>query len=341
MMNIRVLVCVGLVTLLFTLYSCEENRFKVKIEEKEQQQLKLVIHRFDSAMYAVKYDRYKGGLAGVRADYGSFFDLYTARIVGAGSIEDAHFTERLQMFFDYPLFDSLHIEVRRLFPDAQLRVNLAEGFVHYHHYFPNAQIPVIYTFVGGVNQSIVIDDGMIGLGLDKYLGESCVLYDRLLGLDAYKRAKMYPAKLIPDVFYALGQDVFGYNFADDNLLGHIINEGRLFYFVHAMLPEVSEQDLFGFKEKQLLFCTENEERMWNYLIDKKLLFNTDYMNIKHFTDDGPFTSAFSKDSPARAASWIGYHIVCEYMNRHESVTLSQLMNEKDYQRILNKSKYKP
>jgi len=27
----------------------------------------------------------------------------------------------------------------------------------------------------------------------------------------------------------------------------------------------------------------NEKDMWEYLINNKLLFNADYMNIKHFT----------------------------------------------------------
>jgi hypothetical protein len=39
--------------------------------------------------------------------------------------------------------------------------------------------------------------------------------------------------------------------------------------------------------------------------------------------------------------WLGQQIVKSYMKHNSDVTLEDLMNEKDAQKILSKSKYKP
>jgi len=48
-----------------------------------------------------------------------------------------------------------------------------------------------------------------------------------------------------------------------------------------------------------------------------------------------------QDSPSRIAYYIGYEIVKSYMQKNRDVTLNELMNDTDYNSILNKSKYKP
>ena len=81
--------------------------------------------------------------------------------------------------------------------------------------------------------------------------------------------------------------------------------------------------------------------MWSYFIQNKMLYSTDLNEIMKFTHEGPFTSAFSKESPARTAHWVGWQIVRAYMNKNPEITLQQLMDEMDAQKILTQSKYKP
>ena len=60
-----------------------------------------------------------------------------------------------------------------------------------------------------------------------------------------------------------------------------------------------------------------------------------------FTTDGPFTTAFSKEAPPRIGYWIGRQIIKQYVKNNPFVSLQQLMDEKDAQKILMKAKYKP
>jgi uncharacterized protein YjaZ len=59
-----------------------------------------------------------------------------------------------------------------------------------------------------------------------------------------------------------------------------------------------------------------------------------------FMVDGPFTSSFSQESPARTGAWLGWQIVKAYMKKN-NVSLKQLLDNVDSQEILEKSGYKP
>jgi hypothetical protein len=59
------------------------------------------------------------------------------------------------------------------------------------------------------------------------------------------------------------------------------------------------------------------------------------------TGDGPFTAFFSEDSPAKAGIWIGWRIVCRFMENNPKITPAQLMENQDFQSILSLSAYNP
>ena len=109
----------------------------------------------------------------------------------------------------------------------------------------------------------------------------------------------------------------------------------------GLLPNVNDSLKFGYTTKQLNTCLENEKNYWGFFVKDNKLFDNDLKIVSEFTTDGPFTRAISKDCPPRIAMWIGRQIVKSYMEHNEKVTLNDLMNEKDSQKILSKSKYKP
>ena len=81
--------------------------------------------------------------------------------------------------------------------------------------------------------------------------------------------------------------------------------------------------------------------MWTFLVEHKLLFNTENLTIKKLTGEAPFTSLFPRESPGRADVWVGFRIVSAYMKHHNDVSLKTLMEDLDYQKILNGAKYDP
>ena len=77
------------------------------------------------------------------------------------------------------------------------------------------------------------------------------------------------------------------------------------------------------------------------MIEKKLLFETNYLTINKFVNPAPFTSGFPKNSPGQAVLWLGREIIYAYMKRNPEISLSELMMNDNYQRILSESRYEP
>ena len=76
-------------------------------------------------------------------------------------------------------------------------------------------------------------------------------------------------------------------------------------------------------------------------MDNELLYTKENSEIIKFMGEAPFTQGFPEGSPGRIGHYLGWQIVKAYMEKNSEVTISELMQEKDFQKILTKSKYKP
>ena len=317
--------------------SCSRNPLKINVTNVE---LELKVKHFDHDLLSLKPEELESSIPQLKESYGEFFDIFTYRMIKIGGIEQENFFEQLSLFVSDTLIRSLEANVAEKIDTIQLREELEEAFKHYKYYFPGKPIPVIYTCISGFNQSVVTAENLLGVSLDKYLGVKSRYYEEL-GLPAYKRRNMHPQKMVSDMLYAWGITEWPKSEHSNNLLSHMINEGKVMYFVDAMMPEMADTLKLGFTKMQLEFCKKNEAQMWTSLAEHKQLFTSERMEIKRFMDDGPYTSAFSEESPARTGMWLGWQIVRSYMKEHKDMKLADLMNNTDYQGILNQSGYQP
>ena len=319
------------------LTSCTSNPLKINVSGIT---VHLKIKHLDVDLLQLKQDQMATAIPKLKQNYGEFFDIFTYRMIGIGGSDQEKFPEMLYSFVSDTLIRHLEKSVFQKVDTVRFRSDLENAFKHYKHYFPSKEIPTIFTCISGFNQSVVTSNQLIGFSLDKYMGSESPFYGRL-GLPAYKRRNMHQAKIVTDLMYAWAITEWPKTDQANNLLSQMIQEGKNMYFVDAMTPELDDTLKIGFTKNQLNFCTKNEASMWTYMAEHKLLFTTDHMNMKRFTDDGPYTAAFSQESPARTGVWIGWQIVRSYMAKHPEIKLSDLMNNSDSKEILNQSGYQP
>lgn len=324
-------------SLILMLASCTRNPQKINVSNVL---VDLKIRHLDAYLLKQNQDQMKAAIPVMKRWYGEFFDIFTYRMIAIGGTEQPNFTELLYSFASDTLIRKLETTVAQKVDTIQLRKDLEMAFRHYKYYFPEMEIPIIYTCISGFNQSVVISENLIGVSLDKYLGTDSPFYERL-GLPAYKRKNMHPEKIVPDMMQAWADAEWPKPDKDNSLLSQMIQQGKVLYFMDAMLPDLDDTLKIGFSERQLEFCRKNESKMWTYLAEHKMLFTTDRMSIKRFIDDGPYTAAFSEESPARTGVWIGWQIVRSYMKQNKEIKLTDLMNNSNYQLILNQSGYRP
>ena len=324
--------------LLVMLIGCQRNPLKVNVSGID---LKVNFKRLDQDIFKVTPENISRVLPEIKQKYGSFFNAYNENVIALGDPSDPLYPTYLNAFLTDSTCLASRQKIDSVFCDlTNIRTKVEDGFRHFKYYFPEKKIPEVITLISGFNQSVILTSDAIGISLDNYLGEDCQFYKRL-GLPAFKRENMHGAKIPTDVLYAWGISEFEFDEANNTLLSQMIYQGKMLYFLDAMFPDEPDPLKIGYKPEKIEWCKKNESGMWTYIVEHKLLFTSDRMNIIRFINPAPFTSAFTAESPGRAGIWIGWQIVRKYMKKHSSVTLKELMADKDYQRILNESGYSP
>lgn len=319
------------------LLSCKKDRFKADLTGNE---VTISITRFEDMLFSTDPSELNKHIPVWDKELGVFFRHF-CYITGIGSIENPEFENRLKDFTSNYHNYLVYKRTKEIFPDLnRLNAELNSAFSYYHHYFPTKTIPRVITYISGFNQSAITDDSLVAVGLDKYLGRNEELY-RQLGIYNYLINNMYPEKIAADCMAFWGETEFPFNDSINNLITNMIYRGSLLYFTNAVMPEQPDSVKFGFTAADLEYFKSAEKAMWAFLVEHKLLFNTDKLTINKYVLEGPFTKDFGRGSPARAAVWMGYRIVESYMQKHPDITLDRLMEEDDYMKILNQSAYNP
>jgi gliding motility-associated lipoprotein GldB len=328
-----------LAALLAVVYSCKRNPLKVDISGIETE---VEVVRFDQELFSVPLQDTIAELTEVRSRYPEFFDLFTYKVINAGGITQDHFPAIMGQFLTDTVILDVKQKVEEEFGSFQrIERDLIKAFKYYQYHFPFKELPVIYTMISGFNQSVVTAENIIGVSLDKYLGRDYSYYHQLSNVPLYKIANMHPGKLVPDVAYAWAITEFDDSRHATTLLDHIISQGKLMYLVDAMLPEMHDSLKIGYTADQLKWCKNNEPEMWNHLVENRMLFSNKRMDIVRFINDAPSTTGFPVESPGRTGVWIGWQIVRQYMKKYKEMTLPELMDNTNYQQILNDSAYFP
>jgi len=323
---------------LLLLGSCENNRLKVNISHIKDE---ITFVRFYEELFFLGSSPEFEDLRDLRSRHPGFADLFSFRILRTGSMVDTSGWLMMRQFLSDSTTHKIRQAVNKQFPSlARQEKDITSLFRHYRYHFPEKSLPEVFFTVSGFNESVFTAEGIVGISLDKYLGSECEFYS-LLDLPQYKIRRMNPGMIPSDVAYTWGMTEFPISPGATTLLDHMIYEGKLMYFSEAMLPRTADTLRMGFSARQLKWCAVNEAHMWNYLVEKELLFSTRQMDIVRYINDGPTTNSFPLESPGRTGVWLGRQIIRLYMKRNPEVTLPQLMSNDHYLEILNSSAYAP
>jgi gliding motility-associated lipoprotein GldB len=296
------------------------------------------IDRFDKNLFLLKETQ---DLARFKNQYADFLPLFSYKVVGLGNPDDINYINYLNKFLQDSTITKLAYKVAEVFPDlSDEEKELEQAFKYLKYYFPQKTIPAIYAQISGFNQSVVVAENIIGISLDKYLGENCEFYSQL-ATPMYARKNMTPERVSQDIILAYGLTEFPFVPKTDDLISNMIYQGKIRYFLMQLMPNKSEADIMKYQNDQLKWCKDNEDLIWGYIIEQKHLFNTQYRTIIKYINDGPFTPGMPEESPSRTGIWIGLQIVKEFMEKNNNYSLSELMNENDYSMILRSSTYQP
>lgn len=284
----------------------------------------------------------------LRKKYTWFYDDYMEQMLGVGSPgAGPSYLNSLTSVLQNQDYLALKSSVEKAFPDMSVQeAELTDAFKHVRYYYPKQKIPRIITFISGFSVQTPIGNNYIGIGLDMFLGsQGDKFYPALRqSIPQYIARRFTPENITPRVIEAfIREELYPEQDQDRNLVAKMIYNGKVLYAMDSFMPEVNDTLKIGYTGDQLQWCEANEGGIWAYLLENELLFNADYMKIQKYLAEAPFTPGIGEnsDSAPKLAVWTGWQIVRMYMEKNPEVTLQKLLQEKDPQKILTESRYKP
>jgi hypothetical protein len=246
----------------------------------------------------------------------------------------------LNGFINNPASEVLKQEVNSVFEDmSELRHELEMAFKHLVYYYPDIQIPKVYTAVTGfAGNDLLVSDSVIIIGLDYYLGEEATY--RPLEFPRYILKRYQPEYIVPSVVLLMSSSINNTEVEDKTMLAEMIYYGKAYYFTKQILPLVPDSLLIGYSSQEVLDVEENQETIWAHFVEKQLLYESNHFVKKKYMDERPKTLEIGNKCPGRIGEWLGWQMVTEYMEQQQ-VSLPQLMITSDARQIFMQSNYKP
>ncbi|MCF8389317.1 MAG: hypothetical protein K9H12_01395 [Bacteroidales bacterium] len=323
---------------IFIFSSCT-NEISRKELKKFEVDSKII--RFEEELFHMDQDTLSRAVREFDESLTDFFEIYNYYIINIGNINERSFERYLLDFINDHQNQEVFAEVMRVFPDlSSLEDEFDGAFRLFKYYFPQERVPELVSYIGGFNYPTFTVGDYIGIGLDMYLGIENEFYIRL-GLPDYQKKNLYPEKIPSDALYNWLNEKFVFNDSVENLLSYLVHEGKLMYMIDKLLPNQDMGIKMGYTPEELSWVKHNEKQMWFYLIENKLLYSSDIMEIRKLIGPAPYTAYFTNESPGRATVWNGYRIVSEFASRNPELSLRDIMMNTSYQEILRDSRYNP
>lgn len=326
-----------LLVLSWFIFGCGNNHSEI---DTSAIQLDIKVNRFEQELFS--YSKITDvEVSTLKKKYDPFFTHFIENIISISEVNDPSVYYYLNAFKSDAYVLDVQKKVDSVFVDfSSYQEQLTESFKLYQHYFPKKNIPEIITFTSGFNYAVVTDTVYLGIGLDMFLGNDYKAYTQL-GLPQYKIANMTKEHLVTSAVLAWISTEFELNESNADLLTEMIHQGKLLYVLDKLTPFEEEYIKLGYAKEQLEWCENNEKQVWFYFVDNELFYTKETKEIIKFMGEAPFVQGFPEGSPGKVGQWVGLKIVKAFMENNTKATLQDLFNEKDAQKILSLSKYKP
>lgn len=320
------------------LFSCNHgSRFKIDTKDNR---VEVKIHRFDKDLILLDSTNSTTNIKSLYQKYPQFLPTYTSEILNVESSNAQAISRLIYKYNTDTTFSNVNKKVIEQFNDiSDIEKSVSDSYTYIHHYFPGVKLPEVYFYVSGFNRSVMMTESFIAFGTDLYLGSDYPLY-KDISYD-YLLTNMRRECLATDIVSTTLFRMFTLDSSKDRLLDNMIFRGKVMYLLSVFMPNEKPEDLMGYTTDQWKWCKTYEKEIWGSVLDHKDLFSTNSLLINKYLNDAPFTAPVSQDSPGRLGTWLGWQIVESYMNKNTNVDLKGLMDENNFQKILEESGFRP
>jgi len=306
--------------------------------------------RFEKQLMELDSNDLRTSFSDLHKKYPEFVDIYFGNVLTLQGYESKNedFYTSLQAFISDKRMQDVYKMTTEEFGSFNSELKeLDQAFTNAKKYFPEAEVPNIYTYISEFTlQRFIFQDGMkdgIAIGLDLFLGKNFD-YARLeQGSNTFSNylTRTYNKEhLVKKVVEAWLEDIMGLQ-TGNRLIDQMMYNGKKTYFLNQII-EKPDSIILEYTDKQLSWIKNNENQMWAFFLEKDWFYTTDQYVIKRLTYPSPNTEALGMptSAPGQTGNYLGWRIVESYMKRHPETQSAELLSI-DSQLLLEKAKFKP
>ncbi|MBQ0113134.1 MAG: hypothetical protein KBT03_08400 [Bacteroidales bacterium] len=306
----------------------------------------IIFKRFDKALFAKPEPNLSAYLLTLQKE---FPDMFIA------PLSNEEYLQQIMEIINDTKMQEVASIVEKEYPDLNsLSKSLTSAFARLKEIYPNTTLPKnVYTMIlmasdysyGYANRVYMNDTNYFAIALDVYALNKLHSHPYYKNYPEYMVATLNKEYIAPDFMRMYLQNAtFGTipmvsMKQGSTLLDCIIEDGKYSYVVKTLLPKSTDYSILRYSSEQMNWVEQNEATIWSFIIQRKLLYDTDRSKYLSLIAEGPETKGLS-NSPARVGNYVGYKIVRKFMEENR-VSIDSLMKITDATTILNASKYKP
>ena len=335
-----IIAIIALLSVIFIVFIVKNDVPKNNISASELQEAKKQIE-----VYFLRYEKdlFSLNVNNLPKEIERLSHIYPSLLIEPDIWNDSLKMESLKAYLQDTVILALYHATEKTIKTDIILSELETAFGYYKVFYPSDSIPKIITLIPGLDittPSVYIYDEILFVNIDMYLGADFHYYEAIK-MPLYIVERCTPAYLSVDIFKkAMVYKHLG-KAPRTTLIDVMITEGKKLYFTEMMFPALHERLIIGYSEEKYNWANQYMGNAWSYLIEKNELFGKGEQLMRCYIEDSPFTKSFGNDSPGRMGAFLGWKLIQSYMKNHPEVTLPELMQEYDYQKILNTSKFKP
>jgi hypothetical protein len=261
-MKLRISLLVILISMLFA--SCGISTGKGTEQKGEE----ISVLRYDKLLNEYVRSNSFSAMQKLTMDYRQPTKILIEDVLAIGTVKDDTIFQRLQKFYSDTTLVRLVSDVEAKFPNLdEVEKGLNKGFRKLKKEVPGTKVPFVYSQISAFNESIILVDTLLGISLDKYMGEDYPLYKRFYY--DYQCRSMRPERIVPDCFVFYLLDRYGMSYHEGTcLIDLMMHSGKINYVVQHLLGYDNIGDAIGYSDGKCLVQEKRKGYLGTYLFQR-------------------------------------------------------------------------
>jgi len=346
-MKQKIIACIIFATTFFSCHSFHHNNPDISTVS-----ISLQLQRFDQDFFSIDTNHIEKSIISLQKKYPTFFNDFCNNILGIGVYKNDTVQHTAIKHF-IQSYAPVKTAVDKSFKDIQpIQKQIEEGFKYIKYYFPRYTLPTkVITFTGPLDAyfqgsldgySDVLTQDAIAIGLQLHLGKDYSLYTSKIGqalYPSYISRRFEPAYIAVNSIKNVIDDMYPDNTIGKPLIDQMVDRGKRLYILNMLLPQTADSLKIGYTQTQLNDCYTNESMIWSLFVQNDLLYTIEPNIIKNYIGNSPNTQVLGDASPGNIGLFVGWQIVCKYMQSN-NISLDSLLKMPN-RTVFEQSHYKP